>query len=74
MKHSLIGRGRPATHQGEDSGKDGAPGGRVGGQRSAQVVQRLQAVAPRCVQVTLRIRYHVMPHVQWRAGGICRSC
>ena len=60
MKHLLIGQGRPATDQREDSGEDGAPGGRVGGQRGAQVVQCLQAMAPRSVQVTLRVRDEAM--------------
>ena len=36
------------------------------------MVQRLQAMAPRCVQVTLRIRSEAMRTMQ--AQVFCRSC
>ena len=73
MKHLAHHPGqRPATDQEEDSGEDGAPGGRIGGQRGAQMVQRLQAMAPRCVQVTLRIRSEAMRTMQ--AQVFCRPC
>ena len=65
----LISQCRPAKHQGQDPGEDWAPGGRVRGQRGAQVVQRLQAVAPRSVQVALRIRREVAHLMQAKVSG-----
>ena len=49
------------------------------------MVQRLQAVAPRCVQVTLHVRRHVTPcvqrerrcfawHAEWDTALLCSGC